>query len=90
MRREAAARIWNEVAEAPAKNSGSSRAASARATRLRLEAKMALYGHEITASINPFEADLGWIVKMDKGDFVGRAALEKVARAGHHAQAGRL
>ena len=43
---------------------------------LRLEAKMALYGHEITASINPFEADLGWIVKMDKGDFVGRDALE--------------
>jgi aminomethyltransferase len=38
---------------------------------------MALYGHELTASINPFEADLGWIVKMDKGDFVGRAALEK-------------
>jgi aminomethyltransferase len=42
---------------------------------LRLEAKMALYGHEITASINPLEADLGWIVKMEKGDFVGRAAL---------------
>ena len=38
---------------------------------------MALYGHELTASINPFEADLGWIVKMDKPDFVGRSALEK-------------
>jgi aminomethyltransferase len=35
------------------------------------------YGHELTASINPLEANLGWIVKMDKGDFVGRAALEK-------------
>ena len=36
---------------------------------------MALYGHEMSSSINPFEADLGWIVKMDKGDFVGRQAL---------------
>ena len=43
---------------------------------------MALYGHELTASINPFEADLGWIVKMDKGDFVGRDALEKSIAAG--------
>ena len=49
---------------------------------LRLEAKMALYGHELTASINPFEADLAWIVKMDKGEFVGRAALEKALREG--------
>jgi aminomethyltransferase len=44
---------------------------------LRLEAKMALYGHEIDASISPLEADLGWIVKLDKGDFVGRDALVK-------------
>ena len=38
---------------------------------------MALYGHELTASINPLEADLAWIVKMEKPDFVGRAALQK-------------
>ena len=38
---------------------------------------MALYGHEIDASINPLEADLGWIVKFDKDSFVGKAALEK-------------
>jgi aminomethyltransferase len=44
---------------------------------LRLEAKMALYGHELTASINPFEADLAWIVKMEKSSFVGRDALQK-------------
>jgi aminomethyltransferase len=44
---------------------------------LRLESKMALYGHEIGASITPFEADLAWIVKLDKGDFIGRAALER-------------
>ena len=45
---------------------------------------MALYGHEIHASINPFEADLAWIVKMDKGDFIGRAALEKAQQSGLH------
>jgi len=44
---------------------------------LRLEAKMALYGHEIDASISPFEGDLAWIVKLDKGEFAGRAALAK-------------
>ena len=55
---------------------------------LRLEAKMALYGHELTASINPFEADLGWIVKMDKGDFVGRSALETQYGNRAHPQAG--
>jgi len=44
---------------------------------LRLEATMALYGHEISASITPLEADLAWIVKLDKSDFLGKAALEK-------------
>lgn len=45
---------------------------------LRLEAKMALYGHELTEEINPLEAGLGWAVNFDKGEFVGRAALLKV------------
>jgi aminomethyltransferase len=49
---------------------------------LRLEAKMALYGHELTASITPWEADLAWVVKMDKGDFLGREALAKQQAAG--------
>lgn len=49
---------------------------------LRLEAGMALYGHEIDASITPLEAGLAWIVKFDKGDFVGRAALEAQRSAG--------
>ena len=49
---------------------------------LRLEAKMALYGHELTASITPWEADLSWIVKMDKGDFLGREALAKQQAGG--------
>ncbi|MCA1723122.1 MAG: glycine cleavage system aminomethyltransferase GcvT, partial [Thermomicrobia bacterium] len=42
---------------------------------LRLEAKMALYGHELTEEINPLEAALSWAVAFDKGDFVGRDAL---------------
>jgi aminomethyltransferase len=49
---------------------------------LRLEAKMALYGHEIDASISPLEADLGWIVKLDKGEFLGRDALLKQQAGG--------
>jgi aminomethyltransferase len=44
---------------------------------LRLEAKMALYGHEIGPSINPLEADLTWMVKFSKPDFLGKAALEQ-------------
>ena len=51
---------------------------------------MALYGHEIHASITPFEADLAWIVKLDKGDFIGRAALVEAEGTRHHAQAGRV
>jgi aminomethyltransferase len=44
---------------------------------LRLEAAMPLYGHELSEDIDPFQAGLGWAVKMDKGDFIGRAALER-------------
>jgi len=38
---------------------------------------MALYGNDIDDTVTPWEADLGWIVKMKKGDFLGRAALER-------------
>lgn len=70
-----APRIWNELLAAGAEFGIKPAGLGARNT-LRLESKMALYGHEIDATINPYEADLGWIVKLDKGcDFVGRAAL---------------
>jgi aminomethyltransferase len=50
---------------------------------LRLEAGMPLYGNELDRSTNPYEANLGRVVKLDKpADFIGRAALEKVARDG--------
>jgi aminomethyltransferase len=38
---------------------------------------MALYGNDIDESVTPWEADLGWIVKMKKGDFQGREALAR-------------
>jgi aminomethyltransferase len=49
---------------------------------LRLEKGYALYGHEISADILPLEARLGWITNLDKGDFVGRAALLKARELG--------
>jgi aminomethyltransferase len=42
---------------------------------LRLEASMPLYGHELTDETTPFEAGLQFVVKMDKPDFIGKAAL---------------
>lgn len=49
---------------------------------LRFEPCLALYGHEIGATINPYEARLGWVVKLDKGEFVGRAALAAIKAQG--------
>ncbi|HEX2195043.1 MAG TPA: glycine cleavage system aminomethyltransferase GcvT [Candidatus Limnocylindria bacterium] len=49
---------------------------------LRLEAGMPLYGNELSREVNPYEANLGRVVKMDKGEFVGRAALASVQQAG--------
>lgn len=43
---------------------------------LRLEAAMPLYGHELSPEINPYEAGLGIFVKLDKPDFIGKAALQ--------------
>ena len=76
-----APRLWKELLKAGEEFGIKQCGLGARNT-LRLEAGMALYGHELTASINPLEANLGWIVKMDKGDFVGRAALEKAQNGG--------
>ncbi len=48
---------------------------------LRLEMAYPLYGHEISRSVHPLEAGLGWVVKMAKADFLGKAALEKAAQS---------
>jgi glycine cleavage system T protein (aminomethyltransferase) len=78
---EYAARIWNEILDAGQEFGIKPCGLGARNT-LRLEAKMALYGHEIHASITPLEADLAWIVKMNKGEFVGKAALARQKEIG--------
>jgi aminomethyltransferase len=65
-----AVELWEELVQCGARPCG----LGARDT-LRLEASMPLYGHELSEEIDPFQAGLGWAVKMDKGDFIGRAAL---------------
>ncbi|HYG62420.1 MAG TPA: glycine cleavage system aminomethyltransferase GcvT [Thermoanaerobaculia bacterium] len=62
--------IWRRLVAAGAVPAG----LGARDT-LRLEAAMALYGHEIDETTTPWEAGLGWVVKLDKGEFLGRDAL---------------
>jgi aminomethyltransferase len=49
---------------------------------LRLEMGMALYGNDLDDTTTPLEASLGWLVKMNKGDFVGRDALSKQKQEG--------
>ena len=68
--------VWNKVLEAGAEFGIKPCGLGARNT-LRLESKMALYGHEISESITVLEAGLERYCKFEKGDFIGRAALEK-------------
>jgi aminomethyltransferase len=73
--------VWNAVIEAGHEFGILPCGLGARNT-LRLEAKMALYEHEISNSINVWEAGLDRYCKMEKGDFIGRAALECAKAAG--------
>ncbi len=73
---QAAPGIWDAILAAGSEFSIKPCGLGARNT-LRLEAAMALYGKEIDETTTPWEAGLGWIVKMDKGDFLGREALER-------------
>jgi aminomethyltransferase len=75
------ARVWGEVLEA-GKDFGIMACGLGARNTLRLEAAMALYGHEISDTINVFEAGLGRYAKLDKGDFVGRDALVKIQEEG--------
>jgi aminomethyltransferase len=78
---EAAERLWREILAAGAAVGIQPCGLGARNT-LRMESAMPLYGHEIHASITPWEAGLNWIVKLDKGDFLGRKALVKQKERG--------
>jgi len=76
-----APRLWNELLAAGEEFGIKPAGLGARNT-LRLEAAMALYGHEINDVLNPLEAGLGWIVKFSKSDFLGKAKLEEIKAAG--------
>jgi len=73
--------VWNQVMEAGREFGILPCGLGARNT-LRLESKMALYGHEISDTINVWEAGLDRYCKMDKPDFLGRAALERAKASG--------
>jgi aminomethyltransferase len=74
-------RVWNEVLEA-GKEFGALPCGLGSRNTLRLEAKLALYGHEISDTINVWEAGLDRFIKMEKPEFIGRAALEKAKAEG--------
>jgi aminomethyltransferase len=81
---ERAEQLWNKFLEIG--NYGDDRGIlpcglAARNT-LRLEAAMSLYGHELSDEITPLEANLGWICKLNKGDFIGREALVRQKEEG--------
>ena len=75
------AELWQALSDAGKDNGLVPVGLGARDT-LRLEMGYALYGHELSDTISPLEANLGWITKLDKGDFVGRDALLAQKEAG--------
>jgi aminomethyltransferase len=74
-------RVWKEVLEA-GKEFGVVPCGLGSRNTLRLEAKLALYGHEISDTINVWEAGLDRFIRMEKSDFIGRAALEQAKAEG--------
>ncbi len=74
-------KLWKDLLEAGKAHGLLPAGLGARDT-LRLEASMCLYDHELTEQTNPLEASLGWTVKLDKGDFVGREALREIKEHG--------
>jgi aminomethyltransferase len=75
------ARVWNEILSA-GKEFGLLPCGLGARNTLRLEGKLPLYGHEISDTISVWEAGLDRFCKMEKPEFVGRAALEKAKSAG--------
>jgi aminomethyltransferase len=68
--------LWDRLLEAAAAIGGRPVGLGARDT-LRLEGKLSLYGNDLTDDTTPLEADLGWVVKLDGADFIGKDALVK-------------
>jgi aminomethyltransferase len=74
-------RLWTALLDAGAAWSVAPIGLGARDT-LRLEMRYALYGNDIDETTNPLEAGLGWVVKPAKGEFIGKAAIERVRADG--------
>lgn len=74
-------RVWNRLLE-EGKNDGLVPCGLGARNTLRLEAGFALYGHELDEETTLIEANLGWISKLDKGDFLGREALVREMQDG--------
>src|SRR2546429_3191989 len=81
---EKAEQLWNKMLEAGnfGSDDGVLPCGLAARNTLRLEAGMCLYGHEIDETTTLFEANLGWITKLNKGDFIGRDALTRQKEEG--------
>jgi len=75
------ARVWKQVLEA-GKDFGVVACGLGARNTLRLEGKLALYGHEISDTIHVWEAGLDRFIKMEKPEFIGKAALEKAKTDG--------
>lgn len=73
--------LWRAILQSGATEGAKPTGLGARDT-LRLEARLSLYGHEITEETNPLEAGLGWVVKLDKENFIGKKALEEIRAKG--------
>jgi aminomethyltransferase len=71
---DAAPKVWNALLDTGQRDGLVPAGLGARDT-LRLEAGLMLYGNDIDESTSPLEAPLGWTVKFDKGEFIGRGAL---------------
>ncbi|MFL6467377.1 MAG: glycine cleavage system aminomethyltransferase GcvT, partial [Pyrinomonadaceae bacterium] len=69
-----AEQLWNKMLET-GKDEGITPCGLAARNTLRLESAMSLYGHELGDDISTYEANLGWITKLDKGDFIGKEPL---------------
>lgn len=73
--------VWDAVLEA-GRGAGVLPAGLGARDATRLEAALRLYGNDMDETVNPYEAGLGWTVKLAKGEFIGSAALRQVKQAG--------
>jgi aminomethyltransferase len=76
-----AEKVWDEVFKA-GKEFDIQPVGLAARDSLRLEMGYCLYGNDIDQTTNPIEAGLGWITKIDKGDFIGKDAILKIKQEG--------